>query len=412
MKTIFNTTQNILASIKKQTSKNVRCFMILALATVLVSCNDNLEVDITPEGNDWAQVIYNTAECSYSGDILANGTAFFILDLFNSSNSDIGIFIMGFSTLPSSFANFKLDAGTYRFAENGAVRTLFPGTIADNGSKIGTFLYNFITNKFIFITEGSMTVALSGNTYTIVANFKGEDAATGKAVGNILVNYTGSIKYTDDSGMSPVRSTYTATGTPKWLSTPGDRTWTGTLEPIEEGNEKWYKISNWGNDDINIYLDDVDGKIVIDDYTRVTYTNTHNGYFRVAVIEGNNLILLDDRSEDYLVTYDPEAKKLTFPTKVTFMGKEYQALVGVAGYNTTTNSPEILFSDFYADVVFQLTPTTRSSVVRESNNIADKKMKLSGKTGFQKSSLNGLKIIESSQIISLQKRGESEKPNE
>ena len=386
MKTIFNTTKNILASI------------LLALAIMLVSCNDDLEVEITPDGNEWAQIIYNTAECEYLGEISESGTAFFILDLFNSSNSNIGIFIMGFGTLPISSANFKLDAGTYNFSTSFAAKTLFPGMTANDGSKIGTFLYNYTTNKFTFVTEGSLTVSLSGNTYTIAANFKGEDAVTGYAVNNIIVNYTGSIKYTNDLGdISPVKSTYTATGTPKWLTIPGDGTWTGTLDPVEEDGEKWYKISNWGNDDINIYLDDVDGKIVIDDYTRVVYNGTHDGYFRVAIIEGSDLILLDDGAEDYFVTYDSANEKLIFPTKVTFMGKEYQALVGVIGYNRTTNVPEVLFSDFYADVVFQLTPTVTRSLV---NN---KSVEQSSKTGLQKNTLNGLKMTENYQIISLQK---------
>ena len=513
MKTIFNTTQKEFASVKSQISKVVRYFMAGVLALMMASCNDNLEVDITPEANDqlsvnptsitfaagetatktatvttdaadwdftddtsatWLTVekqnntlrftpdnlntgesqrsagisvtagsadpvivqvkqdvtppiTYNTAVCEYHGDILGNGAAFFVLDLYQSSNSNIGIFIMGFCTLPSSFVNFKLDAGTYQFAANGAVRTLFPGMFAENNARIGTYLYDFTAGKFTFVTEGSLTLALSGNTYTIAASFRGEDATSGNAVNDIRINFTGQIEFTGiPNPPNPVYSTYTATSTPKWLTPPGDRTWSGTLEPVENNNDKWYEVSNWGNEDISIYLDDIEGKIVIDDYTRIAYNSTHDGYFRVAFIEGNNLVLLDDGSEDFYVTYDPETKKLTFPAKVSINGKEYQAVAGIAGYNRTTNQPDVVFSDFYADVTLQLTPVSSPSVVRQSNNDAAhilknmnvrqmafksvtgaKKANIapneSGKSDFQKIPLKDLKVTNSSQMMRSQK---------
>ena len=362
MKMIFNTKQERFASIKVRTLKIVRYCMIWILAVMLTSCNKNLEVDISPD-----TIYYNTAECGYYGDLFGN--AFFNLDLHDSSNPNIGIFIMGFCTLPSSFANFKLDAGTYRIAETGAVRTLFPGMITD-GVRIGTYFYDFTASKFTFITEGSLTVALSGNTYTISANFTGEDATTRKAVNDIKISFTGQVRFTDerDLNTSPVNSTYSAVGTPKWLSAPRSAAWNGTLEPVENINGKWYEVSNWGNEDITIYLDDVGGKIVIDDYTKVASNSTHDGYFRVAFIEGSNLVLLDDGLEDYYVTYDPDSRKLTFPSKVTFNGKEHQAVVGIAAYNNTTKQPQGVFSDFYADVTLQLTPVSSSSAMRQTNN--------------------------------------------
>ena len=48
MKTIFNSTQDLFASIKKQTPKIVRYLALCIFAAALVSCNDDLLVDIEP----------------------------------------------------------------------------------------------------------------------------------------------------------------------------------------------------------------------------------------------------------------------------------------------------------------------------------------------------------------------------
>ena len=419
MKTIFNTTQNGFASIKNQISKVVRYFMAGILALMLASCNDNLEVDISPD-----TIVYNTAECGYSGDILGNGSAFFILDLHNSSNPNIGVYIMGFCTLPSSFANFKLDAGTYRLASNGAVRTLFPGTIADNGVKIGTYLYDFTANKFTFVTEGSLTVTLSGNTYAIAASFKGEDAATGKAVNNIQINFTGQVIFTDDRDLNPApeNSTYIATGTSKWLSS-GDRTWSGTLKSVENNGDKWYEISNWGNRSITIYCDDVDGKISIDNYTKVAGDDKYDGYFEVGYLDGNKIHTLP--FDEYVVNYDPVTRILDFTGTVTDGGRVHEALVGVAAYpiSTVNTETDVVFTDFYANVKLQLTPVSSASAVRQSNNTAAHILKTTQcssksdigakktnivvdsllKSKIQKNPLKDLRAMDNSQINSSRK---------
>ncbi|MDR0796501.1 MAG: hypothetical protein LBE79_10730, partial [Tannerella sp.] len=154
-----------------------------------------------------------------------------------------------------------------------------------------------------------------------------------------------------------VKSTFTATGTPKFLQTPGDRTWTGIFEPVEEGGVKKYKITNWGNDNITIHCDVKDGKIVIDHNTRVTYNNTYDGYFRVGYIEGGTLYLL----LDYSVTYHASTKTLDFTGTVNAGGKQYEALVGVAAFDKTTGNAGGVFTDFYAGAKLQLTPIMSSA---------------------------------------------------
>jgi hypothetical protein len=186
MKTISN----------NQPFKSIRNLMLWILAITIVSCNDNIEVGITPEGSQ-PQANYNTADGIYYGDIMGNGVAaFFRLELYHSSNTSTGLIVMGFCTLPNSFANFRLDLGAYPLSTNGTARTFFPGMLED-GTVIGTVLVT--TEKVIFIKSGTATVALSGSTYTIDGVFAGEDAVTGALENNIRIRFAGRINFTDGS---------------------------------------------------------------------------------------------------------------------------------------------------------------------------------------------------------------------
>jgi len=216
-----------------------------------------------------------------------------------------------------------------------------------------------------------MTVSLSGNTYTIDGIFAGKDAITGVAEDEVHIRFTGTVDYINGTNPDPVNSSYTATATPKWLSTPGNRTWAGMFESVESGNDKWYEITNWGNDNITVYCDQVDGEIMIDNYTRVDYNENYDGYFRVGYIDGEYLNLLP--LVDYFVNYDPSTRILDFTGTVTSGGRQYEALVGVAAYHKTTGNLESVFSDFYADVKLQLTPVSTStrSTIQRSTSVTD-----------------------------------------
>ena len=328
--------------------------------TVTVKNTDPVKVAVTQS----SAVLYNTADCIYMGDLLGNGTSLFALGLYQSSNPNIGLGATGFCSF-NSFANFKLDTGTYNIASTGAVRTLLPGKF-EGKDPFGTFLYNLTTNKFTFITGGTMTVSLSGNIYTIECSFTGKDAITGEAVNNIFIIFTGIIDYEDESNFLPEKSTYTATGTPK-LSPSSPKTWTGVLNPDEEDNYKWYEITNWGNDKITVYCDVEDGEILFNDYTRVAFFDKYDCYFKVGFIEGD-YIYMASLLEKCVIKYDPSTNILDFTETLTykgtneaFMGKTYEALAGIAVYNRATGSLEGFLTDFYAGVKLQLTPVSTRS---------------------------------------------------
>ena len=359
-----------------QILKSVCQLMVGVFAVLMVSCNDNLEVGITPTNPPQPTVvIYDTAECVYSGVMLENGTTVFKLELYHSSNPNTGIIIMGFCSLPSSSTNFRLDAGTYNIASTGAVRTLFPGMM-ENDVVIGTLWYDFDMSKVIWITSGAITVTQSGSSYTINGNFTGEDAVTGKAEENIRFSYTGTIDFTElplsfeDIG----NSTYIATGTPRWFDTPSPNTWTGTLEVVDDGNERKYKIINWGNqgNDYYVYCIYRDGKIYLDYTTKIASNNTYDGYFRIGIIrEANTLSLY--RSDEYEISYNKTTRILDFGGSINSSGQSYPALMGIAAYNKNTGDAGSVFSDFYENLKLQLTPNQtnlRSATTMTSGQIA------------------------------------------
>ena len=333
-------------------------------ALLITSCFENPAIDITsvtpplpPATN------YNTAECTYYGDILGDGTAFFLLNLYQSSNPSVGLYIRGWCTKPNSFAGFQLDQGTYTLATSG-VKTYVAGATEANGTT-GTTLYNLTTNTYTLITGGSFTVDLSGNTYTISANFTGKDASTGIANNDIRINFTGSINFVDNSTIT--NSTYVATGTPVMTTPLGPGTWSGRLYLGQQDTLKWYNITNFSNLNRTVMCDYYDNGIIqIDNYSEVYSDDTHDYYFDLAYIDGGGTlrIFLDDlKDSGYSVHYNPLTGVLDFTGTVTRNGVTYEALVGIAGYNKTTRWHEKELSNFYAGLKLQLTPdnTTRHS---------------------------------------------------
>ncbi|MDR2232674.1 MAG: hypothetical protein LBE56_06055 [Tannerella sp.] len=343
MKTIFNP---LLARIM------MRLFPLSVITFLLVSCNENLEVGI---GDGPPSVTtYSSAKCTYFGVVSGSSGACFLLEMYQSSNPTSGIAIMGYSTKPANFDNFKLDAGTYLLAANGAVRTYTVG-MDNEGNVTGTRLFNTTSNKFTLVKSGSFTVDISGSTYTVSGNFTGMDSNTGAIVNQISVDFSGSISFVDESKI--VQSTYTATGTPKWLTVSGPNTWTGTIKPATSNNgSEWITISNWGGEDIEVFCDYENNTYIIDNYSSTVHNDTYDGYFNVGYLKENgNLQILSQI--DYVVKYDPITKILDFTGTVTDAGKEYEALVGIAAKNKTSDVYETVFSDFYAGVKLKLTPT-------------------------------------------------------
>ena len=156
------------------------------------------------------------------------------------------------------------------------------------------------------------------------------------------------------------KSNYKATGVPSWLKTPGPSTWTGQVVPHDTVPVPYYTITNFGGDNINVFCDFKDGKIVIDNYSVVASDGaTYKGYFRAVAYDesGSKVNILSD-DYDYVVAYNKTTKILDFSG--TYNG--LPILVGVLAKNVNTNNYEGVFTELYKNLKLQLTPVSQSSI--------------------------------------------------
>ena len=139
---------------------------------------------------------FNSCVGYYFGDVYEIGTALFLLELYNTFDKQTSVFIEGFCTLPSNFANFSLDEGAYFNVETGDAKTFLAGR-PDDESFYGSAVANFSTERYLLITGGFFTLSLSNNIYTINTCFTGKDAHSGVVANDIRMKYTGRITFLD-----------------------------------------------------------------------------------------------------------------------------------------------------------------------------------------------------------------------
>jgi len=383
-------------------------FLLLAIVAVIsYSCKKNDPStsgdydDTSGSGNNsstGSYISYNTADGYYYGDALNLGTALFSVDMYNATDDQIGIFITGFTKLPSSAANFDI-SGPYNLASTGGTLTFLPGSIVNNQLS-GSYIYNYNTQKFILITGGNFAVLFTGGKYVIATDFTGKDYSTGATVDSLRYGYTGAIAFADNSGGGSggsssmsfsdiVKSNYTAKGTPGFLATPGPATWTGQVTP-SSGQDQFYDISGWGGQSIDVYCDFKDGNIVLDNYTIVAVDNTsgYNGYFQAIALDTGAMkyYILDN---DYIVKYDKTNKVLDFSG--TYNG--LPVYVGVIAKSKTTGEIGGAFTELYANAKLTLTSTSKSS--GNPNLISEK---FSSSASVSPEELKGYTIIKESNI--------------
>jgi hypothetical protein len=319
------------------------------------------------------EVTYNRCLARYLGAI--SNSAFFILDLYNSNDTQKGVMIYGFGEIPECPRKFVLPTGTYPVNSTASVRSCYAGTWYE-GQVVGTYTYvNGDTNPKYLITSGSLTIESSGSGYTISTNFSGEDAYSGTNVSNIRINYSGSISfidYSDDPDCTPPPSStypngnYSATGTPiLQLSGNGNATsWNGTITPnTTSGTPSFFTITNWGNGGLPIWCDYKGGKYILDTKTRIYQNSTHEGYLCVGYKSGNTTYISDHNDDaEYPVSYNSSTR--TFDFSSTLNGRS--AGVGIVAINKQTGEPEGYFSNLYTNAKLVLSST--SSAPRSGEN--------------------------------------------
>ncbi|MDR2774543.1 MAG: hypothetical protein LBC19_07360 [Tannerella sp.] len=317
------------------------------------------------------EVTYNSCLAYYYGTI--DNSAFFVLDLYNSSSPYTGIMIFGFGTIPECPRKFVLPTGTYPVNLTGSVRSCFAGTWYEN-EVIGTYTYVNGNPKYL-VTGGSLTIESSGSGYAISTNFSGEDAYSSAGASGIRIKYTGSISFTDRSDepdcvtVSPYpNGNYSATGTPILELSGGSSynatSWSGTVVPnTTSGTPSYFTITNWGNRNLSFYCDYKGGKYILDTKTKIGENSTHSAYLCVGYKSGNTVYISDyNGNEEYPVSYNSSTR--TFDFSSTLNGRS--AGVGIVAINKQTGEPEGYFTNLYTNAKLVLSST--SSAPRSGEN--------------------------------------------
>ena len=330
---------------------------------------DPVTIQVTQEPTASSIITYTKSEGEYWGNYYNSGTGNFELWLYTDATEQIGIRIEGFCALATNSANFRLDAGTYTLASSGAVRTFFPGSVKDD--KVSpTYLFDRNSSKFTLITGGTITVALSGSTYTISGNLTGQDANNGTAVNDINISYLGSISFTDKTGGGGpsfndiANSAYAATGTPMpTTGTPAPNSWTGQITP-NSGNQN-YRISNWARiSNYYVYVKYNNGNLILDTTTKLGELSgsgvSYDIYCRPVYQSGTSVYILTE----YSVTYDKASRTLDFSG--TYNGNAVS--VGFVGQNKNTGAWSYFGDTQVRNAKLVLTSTSSASPQSAGNN--------------------------------------------
>jgi len=331
-------------------------------------------------------IVFDTADGYYYGDYFGSGTANFILDFYNEeSGGMVGMMIEGFSTLPSSFDKFKLDVGTYTIADNFAPKTFLK---TDEDLNAFTMIYDFEAETIIMITGGTFNVALTGDIYTITTNFTGKDYETGVAVNNLIYKFTGQINWEDDSVVEEFpfgESAYSATtGTPGFWD-PGPGAWNGEIFPQEWIFGRYYAITNFFDDDWEIFADLKNGEIILDDQEILYEGGLMNipGIYQARLAFGiryNNVNYLLSMNIPVEIYYDENSQTLDFSNRVNVTFGEnsvddlplYFGILAKAVPGSGATSDGAWISDVWTDIKLDLKSASGASVRMISSKSVDK----------------------------------------
>jgi hypothetical protein len=249
-------------------------------------------------------------------------------------------------------ANIKITAGNAPeitlTVTQGAATTLSvnPTSLSYQANETGTKNITISTNATSWsATKTASWITISSSSNILHVNVTSANTSTSARSADIVIEAGDAdaitLKVTQYGATnSDPSGNYTASGTPVLYSNSAT-TWTGTITPYTTSGNKYYAISNWGNDGITVRCNDKNSKITLDITTKVAENSTYNGYFRAGIIYDNVLIVINDYVHP--VSYNSSTRVLNFSG--TFEG--YSVLVGVAAYKKSNGELDGFFTDFY-----------------------------------------------------------------
>ena len=348
----------------KLTPKNLNLSDKSRQTTITITAGNAKEtLEVTQEVSDAPIIKFDRADAYYYGDYYEIGTANFDLMLIN----DYSIVIIDCnSTLLPDAADIKIDEGTYTFDfENMRVKTFSDG------------LYVDMEEWWIEFTGGSFTISLSNDIYTIITDFTGEDKS-GKKYSSLRYEFTGPIFFDNQFVPFPEveftdiaeSGTFSAKGIPSWfLDDPGPETWTGQFVSRDDEFGQYYVFKNFESIDWPFICNFKDGNIFIDGAEPLAEDDKYDIYFRAAFIDEDDDLWLYRSDAEIPVRYYSSTGILDF--SFYFVDDDGIRNTGVVGFFVVEKaSGEVvdLFTDLYANLKYQLTPSAApaSKIARKS----------------------------------------------
>jgi len=346
------------------TPKELNFGVVPRLATIIISAENVTPVTLQITQEVSHITVLDTVEGFFYGDI-GTGTALFGLDIYDSSDENVGIQILGFSKYISA-DRFKLDAGTYRLTESGEAKSFLDGEYDfEENMLYGSYAYDINEGKIALITGGTFTVELSDQTYTIITYLTGRDAETNATTKNIYYRYTGTIEFenlSDDVNFSDIaESDYTATGTPQLSFSSGGASasvWEGMVTPVEDDKFGQYiEITNFADEEVIIYADYINGKFILDTEYPVWENTTYLAYLEVLIYYNGDFYEVGPSLWDRSIQFDAETQTIEISKSINFVNIGLQhCVIGIYAYQKSDGKGAGWVTNIYPDIKLQLTP--------------------------------------------------------
>ena len=172
-----------------------------SISSIHYTFNGKIDFFDNSENHLLREYDYDTAKGYYYGNMNNDtiNTACFIVDMYNGVDDMVGLWIQGYTPLPSSFDDFDI-TGQYSVGFDEKEFTCLQGyTFSDDNNLYGTYIYDFNRQKFILVNGGTLDVTTSDGKYVITTNFTGRELNTGTLLTDLCYKFTGEITFFDNS---------------------------------------------------------------------------------------------------------------------------------------------------------------------------------------------------------------------
>ncbi len=222
--------------------------------------------------------------------------------------------------------------------------------------------YQWFRNNTAIAEATAMTyTAKVSGTYTVVGiNDVGEGDVSPKHM--VSISSCGGFQYADLLG------TYTATGTPNYLATPGTPTWTCSIVQPSNNATSYYNMTNFANTFPYLLRIDIDGTTEELHFKRFKIGVSSNGQNDIVqaafFTRGQMIYIIDDL---YPLDVNLTTKVIDFSGVYNYEGVDYDIELGVLSLTTGTNTINGAFTELYKNLKFTMTTPAGASAASASS---------------------------------------------